>query len=256
MTNKTALVAAATSGLGLAIAHQLVSDGYVVSACGREADRLATAVAAIGAKDPGSVHGQVCDLRKRADVDAWVDAAVDRFGGGLDALVVNTGGPKPGAFGDLSDADWSQAIDLVLMSAVRLARAAKPHLKKGSAVVFMTSSAVRQPIEHLVSSTVLRTGVASLAKILAREWAPGIRVNHVYPGRIGTERVYALDRGLARRQGISAEEVASRSQAGIPLGRYGDPAEFAAAVGFLVSDAASYVTGATLAVDGGMLKGI
>ena len=123
-------------------------------------------------------------------------------------------------------------------------------------MVFMTSSAVRQPIEHLVSSTVLRTGVASLAKILAREWAPGIRVNHVYPGRIGTERVHALDRGLARRQGISAEEVASRSQAGIPLGRYGDPAEFAAAVGFLVSDAASYVTGATLAVDGGMLKGI
>ena len=256
MTRRTALVAAATSGLGLAIVRQLVADGYAVSACGRDAGRLATAIAGIGEEERDAVHGQVCDLRKRADIEAWVDTAVGRFGGGLDALVVNTGGPKPGTFGDLSDADWSEAIDLVLLSAVRLARAAKPHLKEGSAVLFMTSSAVRQPIEHLVSSTVLRTGVGSLAKILAREWAPGIRVNHVYPGRIGTERVHALDRGLARSQGITAEEVARQSQAGIPLGRYGDPAEFAAAVGFLVSDAASYVTGATLAVDGGMLKGI
>ena len=255
MTSKTALVAAATSGLGFAIARHLVADGYAVSVCGSDADRLATAVAGIGQGETAAVHGQVCDLRKRVDIDAWVDAAAERFGGGFDALVVNTGGPMPGAFDALSDTDWTEAIDLVLLSAIRLARAAKPHLKEGAAVVFMTSSAVRQPIEHLVSSTVLRTGVGALAKILAREWAPGIRVNHVYPGRIGTDRIHGLDRRLAQAQGIAAAQVAARSQAGIPLGRYGDPEEFASAVGFLLSDAASYVTGATLAVDGGMLKG-
>ena len=256
MTGKTALVAAASSGLGFAIAAHLVADGFSVSMCGRDADRLADAVDRIGRDHPGVVHGQVCDLRKRDDIEAWVGAAVERFGSAVDGLVVNTGGPKPGKFADLTDADWAEATDLVLLSAIRLARAAKPHLNEGSAVVFMTSSAVRQPIGHLVSSTVLRTGVGALAKILAREWAPAIRVNHVYPGRIGTERVHALDQGQALAGGITVDEVVSRSQAGIPLGRYGAPEEFAAAVGFLLSDAASYVTGATLAVDGGMLKGI
>lgn len=256
MRTKTALVAAATSGLGLAIAHHLVSDGYAVSICGRDAGRLATATVRIGGEHPGAVHGQVCDLRKRDDIEAWVGAAVGHFGRGINGLVVNTGGPKPGKFGDLSDADWAEATDLVLLSAIRLARAAEPHLNEGSAVVFMTSSAVRQPIGHLVSSTVLRTGVGALAKVLAEEWAPAIRVNHVYPGRIGTERVHALDRGQARAQGIPVDEVAARSQAGIPLGRYGEPEEFASAVGFLLSDAGSYVTGATLAVDGGMLRGM
>lgn len=256
MARKTALVAAATSGLGFAIADHLVSEGHVVSICGRDADRLATAIDRVGGGRPGAVHGQVCDLRKREDIEAWVAAAVGRFGAGIDGLVVNTGGPKPGKFGDLSDVDWSEATDLVLLSAIRLARAAQPHLNEGSAVVFMTSSAVRQPIGHLVSSTVLRTGVGALAKVLAEEWAPATRVNHVYPGRIGTERVHALDQGQARARGTTVKEVAARSQAGIPLGRYGAPEEFASAVGFLLSDAASYVTGATLAVDGGMLRGI
>ena len=256
VSKRTALVAAATSGLGFAIARHLVAAGYAVSLCGRDADRVAGAVARIGEGDAGAVHGYMCDLRRRVDIDAWVDAAAGRFGYKFDALVVNTGGPKPGLFADLSDGDWAEAVDLVLMSAIRLARAARPRMREGSAVVFMTSSAVRQPIDNLVTSTVLRTGVGSLAKLLAREWAPGIRVNHVYPGRIGTERVQSLDQGRARSLGITVEEVAAGSRASIPLGRYGSPEEFAAAVGFLLSDAASYVTGATLAVDGGMLRGI
>ena len=256
MARKTALVAAATSGLGFAIARHLVTEGYAVSICGRDHDRVAAAVSEIRGGGPGTVHGQVCDLREGAQIEAWVAAASEHLGSRINALVVNTGGPKPGFFSDLSDADWADAINLVLMSAISLARAARPCLEEGSAVVFMTSSAVRQPIDNLVSSTVLRTGVAALAKILAREWAPAIRVNHVYPGRIGTDRVRALDRGRARALGITAEEVAARSQAGIPLGRYGEPEEFAAAVAFLLSDAASYVSGATLAIDGGMLRGL
>jgi len=256
VTRKTALVAAATSGLGFAIARHLGAEGYAVSICGRDRDRVAAAVGQIRAAGPGTVHGQVCDLRKGSEIEAWVGAASEHLDGRVDALVVNTGGPRPGFFRDLSDADWADAIDLVLMSAIRLARAAEPHLAEGSAVVFMTSSAVRQPIDNLVSSTVLRTGVGALAKTLAREWAPEIRVNHVYPGRIGTDRVRALDRGRGVALGLTADEVAARSQAGIPLGRYGDPDEFAAAVAFLLSDSASYITGATLAIDGGMLRGL
>lgn len=256
MKHKTALVAAATSGLGFAIARHLFNGGYALSVCGSDRDRVADAATKIGGGDTGLVHGQVCDLKNNTDIEAWVGTAADRFNGRIDALVVNTGGPKPGFFDDLSDTDWADAIDLVLVSAVRLARAAKPHLGEGSAVVFMTSSAVRQPIDNLVTSTVLRTGVGALAKMLAREWAPTVRVNHVYPGRIGTDRVAALDRGKAARMGITPEEVAARSRAGIPLGRYGEPEEFASVVSFLLSDAASYVTGATVAIDGGMLRGL
>ncbi len=256
MNQRTALVAAATGGLGFAIARRLYNEGYTLSVCGSNRARVTAAAARIAAGESGLVHGQVCDLRKGADIEAWVGDSADRLGGRIDALVVNTGGPKPGFFDDLSDADWADAIDLVLMSAVRLARAAKPYLGEGSAVVFMTSSAVRQPIDNLVTSTVLRTGVGALAKMLAREWAPEVRVNHVYPGRIGTDRVAALDRGKAARLGITPEEVAARSRAAIPLGRYGDPEEFASVVAFLLSDAASYVTGATVAIDGGMLRGL
>jgi 3-oxoacyl-[acyl-carrier protein] reductase len=157
------------------------------------------------------------------------------------------------------DAAWVAAHELLILSAVRLARAVVPEMKKKGkgSIVFTTSSSVKEPNPTLALSNVERSGVASLAKTLANELAPaGIRVNCVVPGRIDTDRVRELDTMKAKREGTSVEEQKARSEKLIPLGRYGTIDEYARPVAFLLSDAASYVTGATLLIDGGMVKGV
>ncbi|MEE8267835.1 MAG: SDR family oxidoreductase, partial [Gemmatimonadales bacterium] len=162
-------------------------------------------------------------------------------------------------FPEFDDQAWRRAFDLIVLSAVRLARAVIPYFQRrgGGALAFVTSSSTKEPIANLTLSTVTRASVAALSKDLSRQYArQGIRVNHLVPGRIDTSRVRSLDAANAQRAGITPEEQHGRSVATIPLGRYGEPAEFGRAAAYLLSPAASYITGATLQVDGGVLRGI
>jgi 3-oxoacyl-[acyl-carrier protein] reductase len=255
LNGKRVLVAAASKGLGRAIAAEFVRESAQVSICARDRARIQQVATELGS---GTI-GIDADVSTADGCRRFVDESVKRLGG-IDVLIVNAGGPKPGTFADLDDAAWQTAFELTLLSAVRLTRLAVPELRrsKGS-IVFSTSTSVRQPgspaYGTLVLSNGLRAAVHGLLKTLATELAAdGIRVNAIQPGRISTERIAELDADSAKRQGVSVETIRERfEKGGIPLGRYGRPEEFAAAAVFLASPRASYITGVSLQVDGGML---
>lgn len=254
LTGKRVLVAAASKGLGRAIAAEFVTEGARVAICSREQDRIGQVAKAIGAE-----IGIAADLSTEAGCHAFIDGAAQALGG-IDVLIVNAGGPKPGTFADLDDAAWQKAVELTLFSAVRLTRRALPELKRSKGtILFSTSTSVRQPgspaYGTLMLSNAIRAGVHGLLKTLATEVAPdGVRVNAIQPGRIFTERIAELDADTAKREGVAIEQIRERFEKSvIPLGRYGRPEEFAAAAVFLASPRASYITGVSLQVDGGML---
>jgi len=256
LAGKRAAVAAASFGLGYPVAAGLAAEGCRVAVCSRDRERVTSAASAISADTGAEVRASVCDVSHPGATTEWLDGIAGDWGG-LDLVVPNSGGPPPGRFSELTADQWDAAYRLTLRSALEAAQAARPHLAAGGAMLFSTSASVREPVGTLLLSTVFRAGVAALAKSLADEWAgDGIRVNHLVPGRIATERVAALDEDAARRRGVPAEEVRTGFHQAIPMGRYGHPDEFAAAAVFLLSDAASYITGATLQVDGGMLRQI
>ena len=251
---KRVLVAAASKGLGRAIAAEFVKEGARVAICSREHDRIAQVATEIGAET-----GVAADVSTEEGCRAFVGAATTALGG-IDVLIVNAGGPRPGKFVDLDDAAWQKAFELTLLSAVRLVRQALPELRKTKgSIVFSTSTSVRQPgspaYGTLMLSNGLRAAVHGLLKTLATELAAdGIRVNAIQPGRIFTERIAELDADTAKREGITVDKIRERfEKSAIPLGRYGTPEEFAAAAVFLASPRASYITGVSLQVDGGML---
>lgn len=245
---------ASSGGLGYAIARALASEGCRLAMCSRNARRIDSAAARIREETGSEAVSGVCDVAEPGETTRWLTQVAGAWGG-LDLVVPNAGGPPPGTFGDVDPAGWDAAYRLTLRSAMEAARAARPHVPDGGAVLFLTSASTKQPAGTLAMSTVFRAGVAALAKLLADEWAPaGIRVNHLVPGRIATARLTQLDEDAARRRNTSPEAVRSGIEATIPLGRYGDPDEFASAAVFLLSDAASYITGATLQVDGGMIR--
>jgi 3-oxoacyl-[acyl-carrier protein] reductase len=177
--------------------------------------------------------------------------------GGLDGLVVNSGGPPGGTFSAVDEAAWERAIAGTLMSSIRLVREALPHLRGGRdpAIVVILSSSVREPIPALVTSNVLRPGLAGLIKTLVGEIAP-IRINGVAPGRFDTARIRSLDEHRAEQAGSSVDDVQAAMRAKIPLGRYGDPAELGRIAAVLLSPAASYVNGQILGIDGGMIRSL
>jgi 3-oxoacyl-[acyl-carrier protein] reductase len=249
-------VTAASKGLGFATAKAFSSEGCVVAISSSSQDRVeaaATTLRLLG----GSIHAMASDVRDPSQCLSLVRWAVAQMGG-LDILVNNTGGPPLGLFEDVDDAQWGNAIDLVLMSAVRLSRAALPHLRTSGrgAIVNLTSIAAHQPVENLVLSNALRPGVVAMGKTLAREAAPDVRVNSILTGRFATDRILQENRFGAATVGLSEDAIAARSIARIPMARYGKPEELASAAVFLASDAASFVTGTTLAVDGGEYLGL
>ena len=258
LTNKVAMVAGASRGLGLAVARGLAREGARVSMSSRNKEAVNASAEAIRSETGAEVLAMAADVCSADALAAWHHATIARFGG-LDMLYTNSGGPPAGAVLPFDDAAWQKTFELLLLSAVRMVRLAVPSMieRGGGAIVLPTSSAVKEPIGNLALSTVMRTSVAALAKILSQELATKkIRVNHLIPGRIHTDRVKEIDDLNAKKAGISVPELQKKIFATIPQGRYGDPDEFGAAAVFLLSGAASYITGATLQVDGGLLRGI
>jgi len=256
LKDRVALAAAASQGLGWGVARALAADGARVSLCGRRPAAVRAAAERLTAETGAPALGVACDVTDAAALQAWVAQTVAAWGR-VDALLVNAGGPPAGLFVELDDAQWQAAFELNILSAVRLIRAALPHMGPGSAILTITSAAAREPVARLALSNVMRAGVAGLVKTLADELAPrGVRVNNLLPGRLDTERVARLDQNTADKLGISFDEARARALAAIPLGRLGTVDEFGAAGAFLLSPAASFITGASLRVDGGMMRSV
>jgi 3-oxoacyl-[acyl-carrier protein] reductase len=254
LRGRAAFVAASSKGIGLAIARTFAAEGADVAMCARHAEELASAAESVRAHGT-RVFAQPCDLTDAGEVgDVVARAAADL--GRLDMLVVNAGGPPPGVFEGLDDDAWQAAHTLTLMSAVRLVRESLPHLRGSDAasVLFVSSYSIRQPIAGLTLSNAVRLAVAGLAKSLTTELAPTVRVNTLVPGLIATDRSIQLAEARATC-GRTAADVIAESSRDIPLGRYGQPEEFARVAVFVSSPAAAYVTGATIPADGGMIRG-
>ena len=258
LKGKVALVAGASRGLGYAVAKALAAEGAHVSMSSRDEKAIADAAARIERETGARILSMPVDVRDTAAIHRWVARTAETFGG-IDALMTNSGGPAAGAAMSFDDEAWQDAAELLLFSTLRMARAAVPHLEErgGGAILFSTSSSVKEPIPNLGLSTVLRASVSALAKTLASELAgKKIRVNQIIPGRIDTDRVRQLDDINAKKQGITPEQAKDKAIAAIPLGRYGNADEFGRVAAFLLSDAASYMTGSTVQVDGGQIRSV
>jgi 3-oxoacyl-[acyl-carrier protein] reductase len=258
LTNKVAMVGGASKGLGFAVARALAAEGADVAIASRDSEGIQRAAAAINAAGGGQALAIAADLSQADAISHWAAAATERFGG-VDLLFANTGGPPAGTALSFDDAAWQTAFELLLLSVVRSVRLVVPSMRArgGGAILVGTSSTVKEPFPNLALSNVMRAGVAALVKTLSVELAPDhIRVNSLLPGRIATDRLKYLDQANATKAGITADEQKQRAMATIPAGRYGEPDEFGRAGAFLLSNAASYITGAALQVDGGLIRGL
>ncbi|CAN5405036.1 SDR family oxidoreductase [soil metagenome] len=258
MSARRVVVGGATSGLGLAIATGFAAQDAELLLWARDAERLESTAAALRARHPGArIHVHAADASDPTAAADVADAAVSTLGG-ADVLVLNAGGP-PACPPDRTDADaWRTALQLLTVTPIDLATRLLPGMRESrwGRVVAVLSSGVREPLLDLSYSNAGRSALSGWLKTVATTVAPdGVTVNGVLPGRIATPRVEQLDLGRASREGRAVEDFRAASAAAIPMGRYGDPAEFAAVALFLASEAASYVTGTFVSCDGGQAKG-
>lgn len=246
--NKVALVLASSKGLGKAVAIELAKEGAKVIICGTDAKALAATEAEIQSIAPGNVRSFVCDITDEKQRKNLVEQSVKAFGS-IEILVTNTGGPAAGPFEQFNLDDWKQIYNLLFLSAVDIIQQVLPDMKKKGfgRILTITSVAVKQPADNLISSNAVRTSLLGLVKSLSNEVAAhGITVNNLMPGYTSTDRLEQL---------IAKNPDVNKVKDTIPMKRFGNPAEFAAAAAFLVSERASYITGQSLAVDGGWIKG-
>lgn len=258
LKGKVAIVCAASEGLGRAAAEALAAEGCRLAICSRRQDAIDLVAADLREQFGVEVLSVQADLRDAAQIKSFVDATVSTFGG-LDVMVTNVGGPKPGLFETLDDEDWADAVQLLLMSAVRLTREAIPHMRRrgGGRIIHITSIAVKQPVPGLMLSNSIRAAVVGFAKTLSRELGKeNITVNCVAPGYTRTQRVVNLNKASAEREGRTVEEVEQRLIGNIPAGRLGEPRELASLICYLASDQAAYITGSVVQVDGGSVAGL
>ncbi|GGA65736.1 SDR family oxidoreductase [Ornithinibacillus halotolerans] len=259
LKGKSVLVMAASKGLGKATALQFAKEGAHVVISSRTEENLHKAVQEITEiTSNNNVTFKTCDITNPVEIRELVQFAEEK-NGTIDVLVNNAGGPPAGKFTDFNDEAWQQAFELNLLSFIRTIREVLPSMQKQKRghIVNFTSSSMKQTIDNLILSNTFRAGVVGLAKSLSQELAKdNILINTIGPGRIATDRVAHLDQVRADSLGISYEEVKSSTEKTIPLGRYGEPEEFAKQAVFLCSAANTYITGQTLLIDGGLVKAL
>ena len=258
LADKVALVAAGSRGLGRAVAEELAAEGASLVLCARDGRVLAETAAAIAETSGAHVLAVPADVTVVDEIKRVAEAGRERFGR-IDILVTNAGGPPAGRFDQLTHEQWEQATRLTLFSAIELARQVLPGMKerRWGRILNITSIAVKQPVENLMLSNSLRAGLTGFARTLANEVAAeGITVNNILPGYTRTERLDELAEMMADKQGISPDQFRSKWEMEIPMGRLGEPREFAALAAFLVSERASYITGTSIPVDGGWIRSL
>lgn len=255
LKGRVAMIAAASKGLGKASALALAQEGCKVSICSRNAETLAKAEEEIAAH--GEVLSVVADVSSQTGIENWYHATVERFSQ-VDILVTNTGGPPVSRFMQLTDEQWLTGVESTLMNVVRLSRLVIPGMQQRSwgRIIHLTSLVAKQPLDDLTISSTLRAGLSGLTKTMANQLGPdNITVNALLMGQILTDRQNAIADVRVKELGISYEEHFQRVAAEIPLRRLGEPREIGEVVAFMASERASYLTGVSLQVDGGLIRG-
>jgi 3-oxoacyl-[acyl-carrier protein] reductase len=257
LKDRVAIVAASSQGLGKAVAMGLAREGAALALCARTGSTLAAAAEEIRRETGAAVMARALDVTDHEQVRGFVAEVVAQHRR-VDICVANAGGPPSKTFAETTLADWRGATELNLMSTIHLAKETLPHMqqRRWGRFIAITSVSVKQPIEGLILSNAVRSGVNALVKSLSNEYGPyNVLVNNVCPGYTATARLLSLADTLAGKQGVSPKEIEERWAAQTPLRRVGQPEEFANLVVFLASERASYITGASIAVDGGIVKG-
>ncbi|HKX27333.1 MAG TPA: SDR family oxidoreductase [Blastocatellia bacterium] len=254
LNNRVAMIAAGSKGLGKACALALAGEGCRVSICARGAESLERARAEIAAV--GETMAVEADVSVVADLEEWHRKTVEHFGR-VDILVTNTGGPPVKRFMELTDEQWAAGVESTLMNVIRLSRMVIPGMQahRWGRIIHLTSLVAKQPVDELTISSTLRAGLSGLTKTMANQVGPdNITVNAILTGHILTDRQYALAEVRVKERGITHEQYFAQAAAEIPLRRLGDPREIGEVVTFLASERASYISGVSLQVDGGLIR--